>query len=250
MIDTLKVKIFADGADIKGIQEMAAQPFIKGFTTNPTLMRKAGVTDYKKFALEAIAAVGNRPLSLEVFADDFPTMEMQALEIASWGKNVNVKIPITNTKGESCAMLVQRLSEAGVVCNITAMFTLEQVRDILEALNPDVPAILSIFAGRIADAGRDPVPVMKEAVTMAKAMQPKADILWASPREILNVVQADQTGCGIITATNDMLKKLSSLGKDLNQFSRETVQMFYNDATAAGYTIDVSKQQKEKKHAA
>ena len=241
-LNDLKVKIFADGADIKGIRDMAALPYISGFTTNPTLMRKAGVTDYQAFAMEAIAAVGNRPISFEVFADDLKTMEAQAMEIASWGKNVNVKIPVTNTRGFTMAPLVRKLSARGVVCNVTAIFTLAQMEEILEALVPETPAILSIFAGRIVDAGVDPVPVMAEAVRMTRTMRPLGEVLWASPREILNVVQADQTGCAIITATNDMLKKLSSLGKDLDQFSLETVEMFYNDAKAAGYDIQVAAQ--------
>jgi len=249
----LNVKIFADGADIKGIRDMAAQSYISGFTTNPTLMRKAGITDYKAFAMEAIEAVGDRPISFEVFADDIKTMEVQAMEIASWGKNVNVKIPVTNTRGFTMAPLVRKLSERGVVCNVTAIFTLGQLEEILEALAPGVPAILSIFAGRIADAGVDPVPVMRDAVQMTREMRPKGEVLWASPREILNVVQADQTGCAIITATNDMLKKLTSLGKDLEKFSLETVEMFYNDAQAAGYDIQIAandKTQERKAYAA
>jgi len=236
-LDALNIKIFADGADIAGIREMAEESYIKGFTTNPTLMRKAGISDYKKFAMEALSAVGNRPISFEVFADDFPTMETQALEIASWGKNVNVKIPITNTKGESSAALVGRLSKQGVACNVTAMFTAAQIEEIMEVLSPETPAILSIFAGRISDTGVDPMPIMKFAVETAKSY-PKVDVLWASPREILNLFQAEEAGCGIITATNDMLKKISLFGKDLTQFSLETVAMFYNDAKAAGYTID------------
>ena len=241
-----KIKIFADGADINGIRDMATKDYIKGFTTNPTLMRKAGITDYKAFAMEALKVVGNRPISFEVFADDVETMERQAMEIASWGKNVNVKIPITNTKGESCAALVGRLSARGVICNITAMFTEQHVNDIVAVLSPETPAILSIFAGRIADTGVDPMPIMKYAVDAAKKL-PLAEVLWASPREILNLFQADQCGCAIITATNDMLKKMEFFGKDLSQFSLETVEMFYNDAKAAGYTIHTNQ---EKSHAA
>lgn len=235
-IKDLNIKLFADGADLKGMLEMYQLDYIKGFTTNPTLMRKAGVQDYKEFALKVIAAIPDRPLSFEVFADDFPTMEKQAHEIARWAPNVNVKIPIMNTKGESSAPLVGRLSKAGIVCNVTAMFTLEQTREICDVLDPNTPAILSIFAGRIADSGVDPVPLMAEAVKIAKS-RPKAEILWASPRELLNIVQADQCGCHIITATNDILKKLSGLGKDLTEFSRETVLMFYKDAQAAAYSI-------------
>ncbi len=232
----LKVKLFADGADLAGMKEMAANPMIKGFTTNPTLMRKAGVTDYKAFALEVLKVVPDRPVSFEVFADDFPTMETQALEIASWGKHVNVKIPVTNTKGEFCGPLVERLSKQGVQLNITAVMTLDQVKRITERLHADTPAIISVFAGRIADTGRDPVPVMAESVRIMKA-KPKAELIWASPRELLNIFQADDVGCHIITATNDILKKLSLVGKDLDKYSLETVEMFYKDASAAGFKI-------------
>jgi transaldolase len=236
--DDLSIKIFADGADLAGIAEMAMEPWIAGFTTNPTLMRQAGVEDYRTFARDVLAMVQDRPVSFEVFADDFPTMEAQALEIASWGPNVNVKIPVTNTKGEPAAPLVERLSKRGVVCNVTAMFTLEQVRTILAALDPGTPAILSVFAGRIADSGIDPVPVMQEALEMM-AKKPKAELLWASPREVLNLVQADQIGCHIITVTNGILKKLSQLGKDHDLYSLETVKMFHDDAARAGYDISV-----------
>ena len=232
----LKIKLFADGADLAGMKEMAANPMTKGFTTNPTLMRKAGVTDYKAFALEVLAAIPDRPVSFEVFADDFPTMEAQALEIASWSRHVNVKVPVTNTKGEFCGPLVERLSKQGVQLNVTAVMTLEQVRRITERLHADTPAIISVFAGRIADTGRDPVPVMAESVKIMKA-KPKAELIWASPRELLNIFQADQVGCHIITATNDILKKLSLVGKDLARYSLETVEMFYKDATAAGFGI-------------
>ena len=232
----LKVKLFADGADIAGMKEMAANPMIKGFTTNPTLMRKAGVTDYKAFALDVLKAIPDRPVSFEVFADDFPTMETQALEIASWGRHVNVKIPVTNTKGEFCGPLVERLSKQGVQLNITAVMTLDQVKRITERLHADTPAIISVFAGRIADTGRDPVPVMAESVRIMKA-KPKSELIWASPRELLNIFQADDVGCHIITATNDILKKLSLVGKDLDQYSLETVEMFCKDASAAGFKI-------------
>lgn len=236
----LKVKLFADGADLAGIEEMAANPAIKGFTTNPTLMRKAGVSDYKAFAQQALQIVGSRPISFEVFADDFETMEKQAFEIASWGMNVIVKIPVTNTKGEFCGPLVERLSGAGVQLNVTALLSLEQVGRVVENLSPATPAIVSVFAGRIADTGRDPIPIMAEAVRLLKS-KPRAELIWASPRELLNVFQADQIGCHIITATNDILKKLSLVGKDLERYSLETVEMFYKDAKAAGYSIDVRK---------
>ncbi|MBU1012578.1 MAG: transaldolase [Bacteroidetes bacterium] len=237
-IINLKIKIFGDGADLKSIEMLYSQPYIKGFTTNPTLMRQAGVQNYKSFALKVLQLVPDLPVSFEVFADDIPNMEAQAIEIASWGKNVNVKIPITNTKGESTANLVKTLSDKGVICNITAMFTLAQVKEIVDALNPNTPAILSVFAGRIADTGFDPVPLMKEAVKIASSKS-KAEVLWASPRELLNIFQADEVGCHIITVTPDVLKKLSVVGKDLTTFSLETVSMFYNDAKTAGYTIDL-----------
>jgi transaldolase len=235
-IRKLKVKLFADGADLAGIKEMAGNPAIAGFTTNPTLMRKAGVADYKAFALQVLDVVGNRPISFEVFADDFAEMEKQALEIASWGKNVNVKIPVTNTKGEFCGPLVERLSRAGVQLNVTAVMTNDQVRRITDKLALETPAIVSVFAGRIADTGRDPVPLMAEAVAILTS-KPKAELIWASPRELLNVFQADAVGCHIITATNDIIKKLSLVGKDLDAYSLETVEMFYKDAKAAGYSI-------------
>jgi transaldolase len=232
----MKVKLFADGADLAGMKEMAANPMIKGFTTNPTLMRKAGIADYKAFAHEVLAAIPDRPVSFEVFADDFATMETQALEIASWGKHVNVKIPVTNTRREFCGPLVERLSKQGVQVNVTALMTLEQVKRVTERLHADTPAIISVFAGRVADTGRDPVPLMAEAVKIMKA-KPRAELIWASPRELLNIFQADAVGCHIITATNDILKKLALVGKDLEQYSLETVEMFYKDAKAAGYTI-------------
>jgi transaldolase len=235
-VSDLKIKIFADGADLDGMLEMYPLKHIKGFTTNPTLMRKAGIQDYKEFALRVIKAIPDRPLSFEVFADEFDEMEAQANEIATWGPNVNVKIPIMNTKGASAAPLVGRLSRRGITCNITAMFTLDQVHEICDALDPGTPAILSIFAGRVADTGMDPIPLMKEAIAIART-RPKAEVLWASPRELLNIVQADEIGCHIITVTNDILKKLSGLNKDLTEFSRETVLMFYKDASAANYTI-------------
>ena len=237
-IANLKVKLFADGADLAGMKEMYANPMIKGFTTNPTLMRKAGVQDYKAFARQVLEAIPDRPISFEVFADEFDAMEHQALEIASWGKNVNVKIPVTNTRKQFAGPLVERLSKAGVALNVTAVMSLDQVRRITECLAPDTPAIISVFAGRIADTGRDPVPLMAEAVKIMRA-KPKAELIWASPRELLNVFQADSIGCHIITATNDILKKLSLVGKDLERYSLETVEMFYKDAQAAGYKIKI-----------
>ena len=216
---------------------MASDPLIRGFTTNTTLMRKAGVADYKSFAIEALNIVTDRPISFEVFANDFDEMEAQALEIASWGDNVNVKIPITNTKGDSAVPLVGRLSGKGVVVNVTAMFTLDHVRPVIDVLDAETAVILSVFVGRVADSGRDPVPHMKKAVEIAAA-KPNAEILWASPRELLNIFQADAVGCHIITVTNDVLKKLSGIGKNLEAFSQEMVKMFYDDAAAAGYTID------------
>ena len=232
------IKLFADGADIDGIKEMAANSDIKGFTTNPTLMKRAGVSDYEAFAKKVLKIVKDRPVSFEVFADDFETMAKQAYKIASWSANVNVKIPITNTKGESAVPLIKELSNAGVVVNVTAIMTVEQVRDVADVLNADTSAIISVFAGRIADTGIDPVPVMKKCKETL-ALKPKAELLWASPRELLNVFHAEESGADIITATNDILKKLESVGKDLNDFSRETVEMFYKDASAAGYTIEV-----------
>jgi len=232
----LKIKIFADGANIESIRILNEQPNIQGFTTNPTLMRQAGIQDYKAFALEVLNVVKDRPVSFEVFADDIDEMEAQAIEIATWGKNVNVKIPITNTKGESTNELVRRLSSKGIICNVTAIFTLEQLSGVVDVLDPNTPAILSIFAGRIADTGFDPVPLMREAVNIAKS-KPLSEVLWASPRELLNIFQADEVGCHIITVTHDVLKKLEGVGKDLTVFSLETVAMFYRDAQSAGYSI-------------
>jgi transaldolase len=232
----LKVKLFADGADLAGIKEMAANPAISGFTTNPTLMRKAGVSDYKAFALQALQVVGGRPISFEVFADEFGEMGKQAHEIASWGRNVYVKIPVTNTKGEFSGSLVERLTRAGIQVNVTALTTVDQVKRVADRLAPETPAIISVFAGRIADTGRDPVPIMAEAVKIMKK-KPKSELIWASPRELLNIFQADAVGCHIITATNDILKKLPLIGKDLDAYSLETVEMFHKDAKAAGYSI-------------
>ena len=235
-IANLKVKIFADGADLAGMKEMYANPLIKGFTTNPTLMRQAGVQDYRAFARQALEAIPDRPISFEVFADEFDEMERQALEIASWGDNVYVKIPVTNTRKQFTGPLIERLTKAGVALNVTAVMLTEQVQSITECLAPNTPAIISVFAGRIADTGRDPVPLMAEAVKIISA-KPKAELIWASPRELLNIFQADSIGCHIITATNDVLNKLSIVGKDLERYSLETVEMFYQDAAAANYTI-------------
>lgn len=231
-----KIAIFADGADISGMKEMYANSGIRGFTTNPTLMRKAGIKDYRKFAHEVLTVIPDRPVSFEVFADDLPTMEKQAREIASWGANVNVKIPVTNTEGIYCGPIIRSLSTAGVEVNVTAVFTPEQVERIVEDLAPSTSAIVSVFAGRIADTGRDPIPYMKRYRQMLAA-RPKAQLLWASPREVLNVVHAEEAGCHIITATNDLLAKLGLFGKDLGCYSLETVQMFRKDAVAAAYSI-------------
>ena len=236
-IQNLKIKIFADGADLKNILELNSNPIIQGFTTNPTLMRKAGILNYKNFAIELLKSIKNKPISFEVFADDFDEMALQAKEISTWGENVNVKIPITNTKGDSSVDLIKELSNKGIMCNVTAIFTLEQLDKVLNILNPKTPAILSIFAGRIADTGIDPSPIMKEAVQIAKH-KPKTEILWASPREILNIFQAEEAGCQIITVAHDILNKISNINKNLQEFSLETVSMFYKDAKKAGYKID------------
>lgn len=238
-VDDLRIRIFADGADVEGIRKAAAKPGIQGFTTNPTLMRAAKVSDYKKFAQDVLRIVPDRPISFEVFADDFPTMEKQAREIASWGSNVYVKIPITNTKGESSGPLIAALSTAGIKLNVTAVLALDQVESVTRNLAVETPAVVSVFAGRIADTGRDPVPIMTKALQVLRA-RPRAELLWASPRELLNVFQADAIGCHIITVTDDLLKKLALVGKDLNEFSRETVTMFYRDAQAAGYRIPLA----------
>jgi len=236
MIDELSVKIFADGADLDAILALAADERIAGFTTNPTLMWKAGLTDYEEFAKRLLERIMTHPISFEVFADDAAEMRRQALLISSWGENVYVKIPVTTTHGESMASLVRDLSESGVRVNVTALFTTAQVELITGAVTDGAPSYLSVFAGRIADAGIDPVPIMARAVNIA-ADAPRAELIWASPREILNVVQADQIGCHIITITHDLLPKLDSLGKDLDQFSLETVRMFHRDAVAAGFKL-------------
>lgn len=237
-IQNLKVKLFADGADLEVIARMAENPLIKGFTTNPTLMRKAGIRDYRTFALEALKVVTDRPISFEVFSDEFEEMELQALEIASWGENVFVKIPVTNTRGQSSNSLIKRLSAAGVQINVTALMTPEQVAEVVDNLSDLTSNFISVFAGRIADTGRDPVPIMSRAVEILKPY-PQTELIWASPRELLNVFQADAVGCHVITATNDILSKLDLVGKDLNTFSLETVHMFWQDAEKAGYTIEI-----------
>jgi transaldolase len=241
-VDQLQVKIFADGADLKGMKEAAAQPLVKGFTTNPTLMRQAGVSDYKAFALDVLKLIPDRPVSFEVFADDFPTMEAQGREIASWGDNVYVKVPVTNTKGEFAGPLMTRLAGAGIKLNVTAIMTNEQVKRVAASLAKDTPAIVSVFAGRIADTGRDPVPLMRDAVALLKD-RPKAELLWASPRELLNIFQADEIGCHIITVTGDVIRKLALVGKDLERYSLETVAMFHRDALTAAFTIPVGSEQ-------
>jgi len=235
-VEDLKVKIFADGADKAGMLEMYAKSFIKGLTTNPTLMNKAGITDYRIFAKEILSAIKDKPISFEVFSDDFKDMERQALEIASWGDNVYVKIPITNTQRETCYSLVKKLAAQKVKLNVTAIMTLEQVRDVVAALQPNVPSYVSVFAGRIADTGRDPLPLMSAAVEILK-LTPAAELIWASPRELLNIFQADAIGCQVITVTNDILKKLSLVGYDLDEYSLDTVKMFYKDAVSAKYKI-------------
>lgn len=235
-VNDLKIKLFCDGADFDSILSMYANPYIKGFTTNPTLMKKAGITDYEQFGRKVLAAVPDRPISLEVFADDLEGMERQARKIATWGPNVNVKIPVTNTKGEFTGKLIGALSKDGIELNITALLTVDQIAQVAEALCPETPAIISVFAGRVADTGVDPVPLMEEGLKILKS-RPKAELLWASPRELLNVFQADEIGCHIITATPDILAKLKLVGKDLSEYSLDTVKMFYTDATAAGYSI-------------
>ena len=235
-ISELRVKIFADGADKAGILEMYRRPFIQGFTTNPTLLRKAGVTDYAFFAREILREIPDRPISFEVFSDEFEEMEVQARKISGWGQNVYVKIPVTNTRRESSVPLIRKLSQAGVQVNVTALMTLDQVRDVSQALEGGPHAYVSVFAGRIADTGRDPMPLMAAAVEIL-TLYPKLELIWASPRELLNIFQADQVGCQVITATNDILKKLELVGKDLHAFSLDTVKMFREDALKAGYVL-------------
>ncbi len=235
-IEDLNVKIFADGADRAGMLEMYEKPFIKGLTTNPTLMNKAGITDYRAFCQEILSEIPDKPISFEVFSDDINEMQRQALEIAGWGSNVYVKIPITNTKREDCGALIGALAARGVKVNVTALMTLRQVENVADALDPNVPSYVSVFAGRVADTGVDPVPLMSDAVEALKT-KPAAELIWASPRELLNIFQADQIGCQVITVTNDILKKLILVGKNLDDFSLETVKMFRNDAISAGFSL-------------
>ena len=235
-IEDLKVQIFADGADKAGMLEMYAKPYIKGLTTNPTLMKKVGITDYRAFCKDILTSIKDKPLSFEVFSDDFYEMERQALEIASWGSNVYVKIPVTNTKRQTCYALVRKLAAQKVKLNVTAIMTLAQVRDVVASLEPDVPSYVSVFAGRIADTGVDPLPMMQAAVEQLK-LSPASELIWASPRELLNIFQADEIGCQVITVTNDILKKLSLVGYDLDTYSLDTVKMFYTDAVAAGFKL-------------
>jgi transaldolase len=232
----LEVQIFADGADKAGMLDMYRKPYIKGFTTNPTLMRKAGISDYRAFAQDILSSIADRPISFEVFADADREMERQAREIATWGKNVYVKIPITNTAGESTLRVVHSLACSDVKVNVTAMMTVAQVRAVADAVGGGAPCYASVFAGRIADTGRDPLPLMTEAVEVLRAA-PNVELIWASPRELLNVFQADAIGCHVITVTNDILAKLDMVGKDLDEYSLDTVRMFYRDAGAAGFTL-------------
>jgi len=232
----LNVKIFADGAVKAEMLEMYRNPLIQGFTTNPTLMCKAGVCDYRAFALDILRDIPDRPISFEVFSDEFEEMERQALLIQEWGDNVNVKIPVTNTRGQSSIPLIEALSRQGVKLNITAILTLTQVMEVSRALAGGPPSFISVFAGRIADTGRDPLPIMAAAVELLRP-HPQQELIWASPRELLNVIQAGAVGCHIITATVDILKKLDLIGKDLAEYSLETVQMFRNDALKAGFQL-------------
>jgi len=234
--NTLRVKIFADGADRKAILDLYANPLIKGFTTNPTLMRQAGVKDYEAFARDVLREIKDRPISFEVFSDEFAEMERQAMKIAAWGNNVYVKIPVTNTRRESAGPLIGRLARAGVKVNATALLTLDQVREIRDQLAGGPPSIISVFAGRIADTGVDPVPIMRSALETVAGHR-NIEIIWASPREVFNIVQADQIGCHIITVTPELLKKLPILGTDLADLSLETVKMFHRDAASAGFVL-------------
>ncbi|GLS22701.1 transaldolase [Labrys miyagiensis] len=235
----LKLKLFADGANLAEMRAMYKNPAIAGFTTNPTLMRKAGITDYAAFAREVVAAIPDRPVSFEVFADDLDGMEAQARIIAAWGPHVNVKIPVTNTQGVFTGPIIHRLSSDGIVLNITAIMTVEQVAQVAEALAVQTPSIVSVFAGRVADTGIDPIPHMK-ACRAALHGRPKAELLWASPRELLNIFHAEEAGCDIITATSDILAKLALVGKNLDDYSLETVQMFHRDAAASGFEISTA----------
>ena len=239
MIEELKklqVKLFADGADLAGMLEMYSKPYIQGLTTNPTLMRKAGITNYEKFARDVLLRISDKPISFEVFSDDLNEMVIQARKISSWGSNVYVKIPITNTQGISTLPIIETLTQENIKINVTAIMTVDQVKEISIALNSAVPSYVSVFAGRISDTGVNPIPTMIE-ILQVLASNKNAEVIWASPRELLNVFQANEIGCHIITATNDILTKLKLLGKDLTEYSLETVEMFHNDAVSAGYSI-------------
>ena len=235
-VEELNVKIFADGAEMGGMLEMYAKAYIKGFTTNPTLMHKAGLTDYRAFAHSLVEAIPDRHISFEVFSDELDEMERQAREIATWGDHVYVKIPVTNTRREPAYELVRRLAHSGVKVNVTAIMTNEQVRAVVDAVRGGAPSCVSVFAGRIADTGRDPVPIMTNCVEMLQDA-PGAELIWASPRELLNIFQADEIGCHIITVTNDILKKLALVGKDLADYSLDTVRMFFEDGRKAAFTL-------------
>lgn len=235
-VNDLKVKIFADGADKTGMLEMNAKSYIHGLTTNPTLMKKVGIKDYEAFAKDILSSVKEKPISFEVFSDDLDEMERQAMKIATWGENVYVKIPVTNTRSVPTYALVKKLAHRGVKVNVTAIMTLSQVRDVVLNLNPEVASYVSVFAGRIADTGIDPVPLMSAAVALT-GLNAKAEVIWASPRELLNIFQADEIGCQVITVTNDILKKLELVDYDLTSYSLDTVKMFYKDAVDAGFSI-------------
>jgi transaldolase len=232
----LKIKIFADGADLGTMVSMAELDYIKGLTTNPTLMRKAGITDYKAFSREVLMKVKDKPISFEIFSDDFEEMKRQALEIGGWAENVYVKIPITSSTGESTIQVIEFLVNRQVKVNVTALLTSDQVKSVVKVLNPDVPSYISVFAGRIADTGRDPIEIMTESLVMMSHNR-NSELIWASPRELLNIFQADQIGCHIITATSDLLNKTNLIGKNLTEYSLETVKMFRNDALASGYAL-------------
>ena len=235
-LNNLNIEIYADGADYDSILNFSKDPLIKGFTTNPTLMKKAGVLDYKTFAKDILKLIDNKPISFEVFADDINEMERQAYEIASWGKNINIKIPITNTTGQSTSELVRKLTDDKIICNVTAIFTIDQLRSIIDKISNTSKIILSVFAGRIADTGIDPIPLIKESVNLSKNIK-GCKILWASPREFLNVFQAEDAGCHIITLAPDLISKVKNYNKNLDEFSLETVKMFFVDAQNAGYKI-------------
>jgi transaldolase len=235
-VKDLKIKIFADGANVTEMKKVYSEGIVKGFTTNPTLMKKDGVIDYVAFAKDVLSEIKDMPISFEVFTDDFESMERQAMEIGSWGENVYIKIPITNTKGETSYELIKKLSGKGMKLNVTAILTTEQVENVAKCVDPGTPLIVSLFAGRIADTGRDPIPYVKKSLELLKENK-NAELLWASSREVLNIIQAEQCGCQIITVTNDLIRKLAMLDKDLKELSLDTVKMFYNDASSAGYSF-------------